>query len=99
MFDIVLNQASVAYHILKNKPSEKKVRLKICVLFRLILRMATKRTVLLKVVILGDSFVGKTSLMTQFVDRRFCNHYKATIGTDFLSKNIVVDDVTVTMQV
>ncbi|KAI5991485.1 RAB7A, member ras oncogene family [Pisolithus albus] len=54
--------------------------------------------VLLKVIILGDSGVGKTSLMNQYVNKRFSNQYKATIGADFLTKEVMVDDRLVTMQ-
>lgn len=54
---------------------------------------------LLKVIILGDSSVGKTSLMNQFVHRKFVSQYKATIGADFLTKEIMVDDRLVTMQI
>ena len=43
--------------------------------------------------------VGKTSLMNQYVNKRFSNQYKATIGADFLTKEIMVDDRLVTMQV
>lgn len=62
-------------------------------------RMSTRKKVLLKVIILGDSSVGKTSLMNQYVNKRFSNQYKATIGADFLTKEVVVDDRVVTMQV
>ena len=62
-------------------------------------KMATRKKVLLKVIILGDSSVGKTSLMNQYVNKRFSNQYKATIGADFLTKEVVVDDRVVTMQV
>jgi len=61
--------------------------------------MSARRKVLLKVIILGDSGVGKTSLMNQFVNKKFSNQYKATIGADFLTKEIVVDDRLVTMQI
>lgn len=61
--------------------------------------MATRKKVLLKVIILGDSSVGKTSLMNQYVTKRFSNQYKATIGADFLTKEVVIDDRVVTMQV
>ena len=54
---------------------------------------------LLKVIILGDSGVGKTSLMNQYVNKKFSNQYKATIGADFLTKEVMVDDRLVTMQV
>jgi len=53
----------------------------------------------LKVIILGDSGVGKTSLMNQYVNKKFSNQYKATIGADFLTKEVMVDDRIVTMQV
>ncbi|KAJ1919258.1 hypothetical protein H4219_002110 [Mycoemilia scoparia] len=51
------------------------------------------------VVLIGDSGVGKTSLMNQFFNRKFTEQYKATIGSDFLSKEILVDDYVVTIQV
>lgn len=61
--------------------------------------MATRKRKLLKVIILGDSGVGKTSLMNQYVQKRFTKEYKATIGADFLTKEIQVDDKIVTMQI
>uniref|UniRef100_A0AAZ3SD70 Uncharacterized protein n=1 Tax=Oncorhynchus tshawytscha TaxID=74940 RepID=A0AAZ3SD70_ONCTS len=60
--------------------------------------MTSRKKVLLKVIILGDSGVGKTSLMNQYVNRKFSNQYKATIGADFLTKEVMVDDRLVTMQ-
>jgi len=61
--------------------------------------MSTRKKVLLKVIILGDSGVGKTSLMNQYVNKKFSNQYKATIGADFLTKEVMVDDRLVTMQI
>merc|ERR1712132_13889 len=52
---------------------------------------STRKKVLLKVIILGDSSVGKTSLMNMYVNRKFNNQYKATIGADFLTKEVMVD--------
>ena len=37
--------------------------------------------------------------MGQFVSHKFSNQYKATIGADFLTKEIQIDDRLVTMQV
>lgn len=54
---------------------------------------------LLKVIILGDSGVGKTSLMHQYVSKKFDNRYKATIGADFLTKEIELDGQTVALQI
>lgn len=37
--------------------------------------------------------------MSQFVNQKFSHQYKATIGADFLTKEIIVDDKLVTLQV
>ncbi|KAG5421758.1 hypothetical protein I9W82_000850 [Candida metapsilosis] len=42
----------------------------------------------LKVVLLGDSGVGKTCLRSQFVHHMFTNTYKATIGGDYLTTTV-----------
>lgn len=60
--------------------------------------MASRKKVLLKIIILGDSGVGKTSLMNQYVNKKFSASYKATIGADFLTREVPVDDRQVTMQ-
>jgi len=60
---------------------------------------SARKKLLLKVIILGDSGVGKTSLMNQYVNKKFSNQYKATIGADFLTKEVMVDDRLVTMQI
>jgi len=52
---------------------------------------ARKKKVLLKVIILGNSGVGKTSLMNRYHSGKFTGQYKATIGADFLSKEVVID--------
>jgi len=61
--------------------------------------MSARKKALLKVIILGDSGVGKTSLMNQYVSNKFTSAYKATIGADFLTKEVMVDDKLVTMQI
>jgi len=61
--------------------------------------MSHRKKILLKVIILGDSNVGKTSLMNQYVHKRFSNQYKATIGADFLTKEIMIEDKLVTLQI
>lgn len=61
--------------------------------------MSSRKNVLLKVIILGDSGVGKTSLMNQYVNKKFTNQYKATIGADFLTKEVAIDGKSVTMQI
>ncbi|KAF8045511.1 hypothetical protein N665_0163s0003 [Sinapis alba] len=61
--------------------------------------MATRRRTLLKVIVLGDSGVGKTSLMNQYVHKKFSLQYKATIGADFVTKEIQIGDKLVTLQI
>ena len=48
-----------------------------------------------KVVFLGKQSVGKTSLITRFMYDSFDNTYQATIGIDFLSKTMYLEDRTV----
>lgn len=60
--------------------------------------MTYRKKVLLKVIIIGDSGMGKTSHMNQYVNKKFSNHYKATIGAGFLTKEVMVDNRLVTMQ-
>lgn len=61
--------------------------------------MSARRKILLKVIVLGDSGVGKTSLMQQFVNKKFSQQYKATIGADFLTKDVTIDNKTVSLQI
>ncbi|KAF9033977.1 hypothetical protein BDZ89DRAFT_538474 [Hymenopellis radicata] len=44
----------------------------------------------IKVVVIGASGVGKTSLRSQYITSRFSTGYRATIGADFISKTITV---------
>lgn len=59
----------------------------------------SRRRVALKVIVLGDSGVGKTSLLLRYVDNKFSLATKSTIGADFLSKQIDVDDQAVNLQI
>ncbi|XP_054805153.1 ras-related protein Rab7-like [Prosopis cineraria] len=60
---------------------------------------ARRKRTLLKVILLGDCGVGKTSLMNQYVYKKYSEHYKSTIGADFVTKELQVDDKTVTLQI
>ncbi|KAJ2162697.1 Ras- protein Rab-7A [Coemansia sp. RSA 552] len=53
---------------------------------------ASQRYTYIKAIILGDSAVGKTSLMHQYVRGTFSTQYKATIGADFMKKVVKLDD-------
>jgi len=57
------------------------------------------RSRLLKVVLLGDGKVGKSSLMNRYVSNKFDAQSFHTIGVEFLNKEIIVDDQSYTIQV
>ena len=52
-----------------------------------------------KVVIVGDSGVGKSALMIRFTTERFAQSYQATIGADFAVKTMNVGEQIVKLQV
>ncbi|PSC69978.1 ras-related RABH1b [Micractinium conductrix] len=62
--------------------------------------MAASTTALAKykLVFLGDQSVGKTSIITRFMYDKFDTTYQATIGIDFLSKTMYLEDRTVRLQ-
>lgn len=51
-----------------------------------------------KLVFLGDQGVGKTCIINRFVYDSFDKNYQATIGIDFLSKTMYLEDRTVRLQ-
>lgn len=51
-----------------------------------------------KLVFLGDESVGKTSIITRFMYDTFNDAYKVTIGIDFVSKTMYLDDRIVRLQ-
>lgn len=51
-----------------------------------------------KLVFLGDLSVGKTAIITRFIYDSFDTQYVATIGIDFLSKTLYLEDRTVRLQ-
>lgn len=54
---------------------------------------------LLKLILLGDSGVGKTNLLSQFVRNRFIQDFKTTIGVEYATKTLTVDDKVVKAQI
>jgi len=58
-----------------------------------------KKKVLLKLIILGESGVGKTAILNKYVNGKFIVEHKATIGADFLTKELNLGDKLVTLQI
>ena len=47
---------------------------------------------LFKILILGDSFVGKTNMLKRFLHDEFDMNTKETVGVEFGSKNFIMDE-------
>ncbi|XP_078371271.1 ras-related protein Rab-9A-like [Oculina patagonica] len=60
--------------------------------------MSSKST-FLKVVLLGDGGVGKSSLMNRFVSGKFDSQSFHTIGVEFLNKDVSVEGQSYTLQI
>ncbi|TKY71781.1 Ras-related protein RABA1f [Spatholobus suberectus] len=54
---------------------------------------------LFKVVLIGDSGVGKSNLLSRFTKNEFCLESKSTIGVEFATRSIRVDDKVVKAQI
>jgi small GTP-binding protein len=52
-----------------------------------------------KILLIGDSSVGKTSLMMRFINNKFCSSYITTIGIDFVTKIIEIDENKIRLQI
>jgi Ras-related protein Rab-8A len=62
-------------------------------------KKSTASDLLLKVIIVGDSGVGKTNLLTYFCEGAFKESYVATIGVDFKIKMMQIDDKRIKLQI
>lgn len=54
---------------------------------------------LLKVIIIGDSGVGKSNILVRFCENEFKTSYVATIGVDFKIKTVSVDGTRLKFQI
>ena len=54
---------------------------------------------LFKIVVIGDSGVGKTNLVSQFVDGIFVEDEKPTVGVEFSSKSFSIGSKQVRCQI
>jgi small GTP-binding protein len=54
---------------------------------------------IVKVLMIGDSGVGKTNILLKFVNDKFSTSYITTIGIDFKTKNLKIDDKILKLQI
>ncbi len=52
-----------------------------------------------KVVLVGDSFVGKTNIMSKYLKNEFHEDSKATVGVEFGSKQFIIEGHTIKAQI
>jgi len=58
-----------------------------------------KQAIVLKVGMVGDSQVGKTSLMVRYVEQKFDEDYIETLGVNFMEKSIFIKNAMVTFSI
>ena len=46
---------------------------------------------IVKICLLGEAAVGKTSLVYRFIENKFRDNYKSTLGVNLLKKDLVID--------
>jgi len=61
--------------------------------------MSMPRTLNYKLVLLGDSAVGKSSCVARFVRDEFAENPQPTIGAAFLTKTVIVDGVPIKFEI
>uniref|UniRef100_A0A8C9W401 Ras-related protein Rab-15 n=2 Tax=Scleropages formosus TaxID=113540 RepID=A0A8C9W401_SCLFO len=61
--------------------------------------MAKQYDVLFRLLLLGDSGVGKTCLLCRFTDNEFHSSHISTIGVDFKMKTLEIDGIKVRIQI
>ena len=54
---------------------------------------------LFKFIIVGDTFVGKSNLLSQYTTKRFNPEHEITIGCEFMAKNIIIKDRIIRIQI
>ena len=52
-----------------------------------------------QLLIIGDSTVGKTSILSRFVDGTFNSNYLATVGLENITKDEIIDDKTIRIKI
>ncbi|KAL9385269.1 hypothetical protein Peur_022279 [Populus x canadensis] len=52
-----------------------------------------------KVVVIGDSAVGKTQILSRFTKNEFCFDSKSTIGVEFQTRTVIIKDKVIKAQI
>ena len=52
-----------------------------------------------KVVVIGDSAVGKTQILARFAKNEFCFESKSTIGVEFQTRTVIINSKVIKAQI
>jgi small GTP-binding protein len=52
-----------------------------------------------KIILIGDSNCGKTSMINRYIDKLFSENYICTIGVDFKMKNLIINSELIKLQI
>eukprot|EP00826_Nyctotherus_ovalis_P048393 TRINITY_DN5699_c0_g2_i7.p1 TRINITY_DN5699_c0_g2~~TRINITY_DN5699_c0_g2_i7.p1 ORF type:complete len:211 (-),score=67.72 TRINITY_DN5699_c0_g2_i7:112-744(-) len=58
-----------------------------------------KKRITIKVILIGNSGVGKTSILNRLIFNKFAYQYKATIGADFHTREVELSDKIIVIQI
>ena len=58
-----------------------------------------KKNIILKIALLGDPAVGKTSLINRFTEESFKDDYQPTLGVNIIMKKLMIDDFNVQLAI
>jgi small GTP-binding protein len=61
--------------------------------------MSKTEDYLFKIILIGDSCVGKSSVLLQYVNNEYCSSLASTIGIDFKIRTITIKDKNIKMQI
>jgi len=54
-----------------------------------------KKDIIYKLVFIGDENVGKTSIINRFKKDKFSEKYEPTLGLDFQTKYLTIDNINI----
>jgi small GTP-binding protein len=60
--------------------------------------MSETTDIKMKICLLGDGGVGKTSLVYRFIQNRFATDFKSTLGVNLLKHEVMIDNLRITVQ-
>ena len=63
------------------------------------LRRPSNYQYIFKLILIGNSGVGKSSILQRYMKHTFEENYKCTIGVDFLMKSLIMNGITVKLQI